>query len=633
MRSRGRRVRRSLDTAREWVGQPRSRARFVWHLTILALALQGYGGSLRGQTFVQLTDMGSNVGPRLTRVVSQARIGRKLFARIGTKVSYIDSGTVYQLATDPEWARILVGQWGQYVHGFANAGGPGGALGEVEGLDISARGTTYAADRSKARILVATFTRTAQNLTNPRNWGGPFPSPIDVAWDGQIAPLTTDYLYVLDDSLNSVSYWNLSSGPPGTLIWSYGTTGSGTGQFRRPTGVCVGKTAAANGGTQFTTSFYIADRGNKRLIQLDRTQTTATWVRTISIAGWEPIDCAVDHFGNVYVVDRVQHHIHKFTSSLDLLASYGSFGKGPNNYNTFAWPHAISVPCGLKVVNGVTVWYCEGRVVTAEQWGDSSGAVEHYLGIDGAVTAQPQTDQYGDAWFSFRTTEHAYHTFTVFDVSGNTVRRVPPMGIFPPGTRTWLWDGLRDDGTPAPSGTYWMQVTANSPYGCAGQTWCQKGLSTQTFFHQQGNNCGSGPCTPPVAEDVSDSASAPSTLFLRQRVVGAPTPLTRLSGPADRTGAVTTTSSGSLTAAVRQYGVRGLSIGVPRDASGRQVSVRVYSLAGRPIRMMVNEILQPGYYALAWDGMDDRGQAAAPGVYFAVLTAGGQRVVQRLILR
>ena len=87
------------------------------------------------------------------------------------------------------------------------------------------------------------------------------------------------------------------------------------------------------------------------------------------------------------------------------------------------------------------------------------------------------------------------------------------------------------------------------------------------------------------------------------------------------------------TAAVRQYGVRGLSIGVPRDASGRQVSVRVYSLAGRPIRMMVNEILQPGYYALAWDGMDDRGQAAAPGVYFAVLTAGGQRVVQRLILR
>jgi hypothetical protein len=561
-----------------------------------------------------------------------------VFSATSGKVTYIDLATVYQFTADPVWKRVIVWKKDTWTHPFTNEGGPGGGLSDPAGVDISARRKFYLADRGNGWILYATFDPAVGNLVNPAEFRGwlfhmaYLKEPVDVAWDGQTSPLTTDFIYVLDRQNSVVSYWNLNNTPAEYPDWAYGAIGTGTGQFRDPTSVCVGKTPSSSGGTQFTGNFYVVDNGNKRLVWLNRVSGGAVWQMAASLANWDPVDCAVDHFGNVYVADRANHRIHKFTSGLTWLASYGSYGVG-TSMNTFKFPHAISVPCGLKVVNSQTVWYCEGRVVTAEEWGDQSGAVEHYLGIDGAITAQPQTDQYGDAWFSFRTTEHAYHTFTVFDVSGNTARRVPPMGIFPPGTRTWLWDGLRDDGTPAPNGTYWMQVTANSPYGCSGQSWCQKGLSTQTFFHQAGSGCGSGPCAPPVAEDLTDSAAVPSTLFLRQRVVGAPTPLTRLSGPADRTGAVTTTSSGSLTAAVRQYGVRGLSIGVPRDASGRQVSIRVYSLAGRPIRMLVNETLQPGHYELAWDGMDDRGQAAAPGVYFAVLTAGGQRVVQRLILR
>ncbi|MGH8244979.1 MAG: FlgD immunoglobulin-like domain containing protein, partial [Gammaproteobacteria bacterium] len=519
------------------------------------------------------------------------------------------------------WARILVGQWGQYVRGFRNAGGPGGVLGEVEGIDISARKTVYAADRSNGRIVVATFSPSAQNLINPQTWG-PFARPVDVAWDGSTTPLTVDYVYVLDDSLSQISYWDRP-----TLIWTYGTTGSAVGRFSRPSGICVGKTPAANGGTQFTTNLYVVDRGNRRIVWLKGGGGAPTWLGTGSLPDWDPTDCAVDHFGNLYVVDRINHRLHKFTYALTLLATYGTYGKGPNNYNTFAWPHAISVPCGLKVVNSQTVWYCEGRVITAEQWSDSSGAVEHYLGIDGAITAQPQTDEFGDAWFSFRTTDHAYHTFTVFDVSSNTVRRVPPMGIFPPGTRTWLWDGLRDDGTPAPSGTYSMHVTANSVYGCGGQTWCQKGLSTQTFFHQAGSGCGV-PCSPPIAS--TDSGSEPSTLFLRQRVFTGGRPLGRTTAAAASAPEMSTTDTpGSLTELVRQYGVRGLSFGLPRAASARPVAIRIYSIAGRSIRTLMNEVLAAGYYEVAWDGLDDRGRAAAPGVYFAVLTVGSQRLHQR----
>jgi flagellar hook assembly protein FlgD len=541
---------------------------------------------------------------------------------------------VYEFTSDAVWNRILFGQKDVYINEFFNAGTGTLAIASPGGLDISGSRTLYVADRQNNRVLAARFDASTRSLQQRATMSdAALLGVVDVAWDGSSSPLTDEYFYTLSGS-GWVAYWALS-GSSATLLWTYGQEGTLQGQFRWPHGICVGRAAAGNGGSVHTTDFYVADAGNRRLVWLRRSTDGGSWMSAVQLPdNGVPTDCTVDHFGNVIAVDTLNSRLVKYTWNLTYLDRYGVYGVGALNHNTFARPHAVHAPFGAKRnASGQTIWYGEGRIITAERWGPESGAREHYLGMDGAITAQPQTDQFGDAWFSFRTTDHGYHTFTVFDVSGNTVRRVPPMGIFPPGTRTWLWDGLRDDGTPAPNGTYWMQVTANSPYGCSGQSWCQKGFSTQTFFHQAGSGCGSGPCAPPVAGDVNDSASAPSTLLLRQRVVGAPTPLTRLSGPTDQTGAVTATSSGSLTAAVRQYGVRGLSIGVPRDAAGEPVSIRVYSLAGRPMRTLVNETLQPGYYELAWDGMDDRGQAAAPGVYFAVLTVGGRRVVQRLILR
>lgn len=582
------------------------------------------------QTFMQLTDLGQGLGRRLTRSDTESRLQRNLFGAIGTKVSFIDQGVVYQFATDPDWRRILVGR--QWIHSFDNGGGPGGALRKPLGVDISARKYVYVADWDKGALFLAQFDPAVQNLVGTELWTNvQFPRPVDVAWDGTTTPLTTDNIYVLDDSLSRVSYWDLSNRASPILVWWYGTTGNGSGQFTRPSGICVGKSVGANGGTQFTTQFYIVDRGNRRVVWLTRSSNGAAWSNTVSITGWDPADCAVDHFGNLYVVDEANNHLLKFTYSLTLLETYGGFGKGEANPDTFAWPHAVSVPCGLKTVNNQTVWYCEGRVVTAEQWSDSSGAVEHYLGVDGAVTAQPQTGQYGDAWFSYRTTDHGTHAVNVVDVSGNYVRTIPSAGLFPPGTRTAYWDGFRDNGTPAATGTYRFQVTATSGYGCSGQAWCAKGLSTQNFYHQQGSGCG-GPCAPPVVGELLDSSVAPMTAFLRQRIGGGQSPLARLSRPNDQPSAGTT-AAGTLTAEVREHGIRGLSFGVPSSAGGQQISIDVYTIAGRRIRRLLNEPLIPGYYELTWDGLDDNGRAVSQGVYFAALTVASQRLVQRLIIR
>jgi hypothetical protein len=126
--------------------------------------------------------------------------------------------------------------------------------------------------------------------------------------------------------------------------------------------------------------------------------------------------------------------------------------------------------------------------------------------------------------------------------------------------------------------------------------------------------------TAPVATDTG--------VFLRQRVLTEPRPLARLSGTA-ASGA----QSPSLVEAVRQHGVRGLAFGVSAAAASSPTVVRVYTMSGRPVRVLVNERLEPGVYEVAWDGADDRGRRAPPGVYLAVLTIGAHRATQRLILR
>jgi flagellar hook assembly protein FlgD len=595
------------------------------------------------QTFVQLSDLGENVGPRLTSTVTQARIQRMLFGRIGTKVSFIANGVVYQLATDPEWGRVTTGRWDKWIRPFTNLGGPGGRLGEVQGIDISARRTVYIADRSRARVLRATFDTASGNLVNPSSPPWQLARPVDVAWDGASSPLTTDFLYVLDESTATVSFWDLNPGVPSAPIWTYGAPGPDAGQFSHPSGVCAGKTAAPTGGTQFTSSFYVVDHGNRRVIWLNRGQNGPTWVGAASLPGWDPTDCAVDHFGNLYVVDASNHRLYKFTQALALLASYGSYGIGPSNYGTFAYPHAVSVPCGVRIAAGQPVWYCEGRLVTGEAWSDSSGAVEHYLNFEFSLTAGPDTST-KVASIAYRTTDHTRQWVRVLDWNGAFVRTLANGTLMPPGTIGWLWDGRRNDGTWTSPGNYRFRIDVESAYGC-GYSWCHTTTFTSTFWSNGNTNC--GPPPPPAAPPAAigpigrqaciarDLETEPTTLFLRQRILLSAQPLTRVSGlGASAPAEAATTASGSLTDLVRQYGVRGLSFSVTPAAAASPLTLRVYSLAGRAIRALVSEqLLSSGFYEVAWDGLDDRGQRAAPGVYFAVLTAGGQRIVQRLILR
>ena len=62
------------------------------------------------------------------------------------------------------------------------------------------------------------------------------------------------------------------------------------------------------------------------------------------------------------------------------------------------------------------------------------------------------------------------------------------------------------------------------------------------------------------------------------------------------------------------------------------VRLRVYNLRGAVIRTLVDEIKEPGYYSVQWDGTDSRGRKKGSGVYFYRLVTNSYSSVRKMLL-
>ena len=70
---------------------------------------------------------------------------------------------------------------------------------------------------------------------------------------------------------------------------------------------------------------------------------------------------------------------------------------------------------------------------------------------------------------------------------------------------------------------------------------------------------------------------------------------------------------------------------LPREAS---VTLRVFSVMGREIRTLVDEVQSAGMQSVVWDGRDNRGKSLASGVYMVRLEAGNDvRMVRVTLMR
>jgi len=61
-----------------------------------------------------------------------------------------------------------------------------------------------------------------------------------------------------------------------------------------------------------------------------------------------------------------------------------------------------------------------------------------------------------------------------------------------------------------------------------------------------------------------------------------------------------------------------LAYHVPRES---EVTIRVYDVAGRSVRTLVDGVVEPGRHAAVWDGTSDSGEAVGSGIYFCTMEA------------
>ncbi len=71
---------------------------------------------------------------------------------------------------------------------------------------------------------------------------------------------------------------------------------------------------------------------------------------------------------------------------------------------------------------------------------------------------------------------------------------------------------------------------------------------------------------------------------------------------------------------------------IPVDLQGQTVTVRIFDLRGRLIKVLYSGPAVPGEHRLVWDGTDAHGQQVASGVYLCVLQVGNKRLQHKMLL-
>jgi subtilisin-like proprotein convertase family protein len=72
-----------------------------------------------------------------------------------------------------------------------------------------------------------------------------------------------------------------------------------------------------------------------------------------------------------------------------------------------------------------------------------------------------------------------------------------------------------------------------------------------------------------------------------------------------------------------------IAYGLPEEG---RVALRVYNVAGKLVRVLVDGEREAGHHAAVWDGRDDQGEAVASGVYFCRMEAEAFEEVAKMVL-
>jgi len=74
-----------------------------------------------------------------------------------------------------------------------------------------------------------------------------------------------------------------------------------------------------------------------------------------------------------------------------------------------------------------------------------------------------------------------------------------------------------------------------------------------------------------------------------------------------------------------------IDITVPVSASNVRVQLEIFNLAGQRVRLLLDEVKVPGKYSVSWNGISDKGETVASGIYLYQITAGSFFQIRKMI--
>ena len=150
--------------------------------------------------------------------------------------------------------------------------------------------------------------------------------------------------------------------PDGTFITTVGKKGNNLLEFNQPMGIAI---------HSLNKRVYIVDCSNHRLQILNSDLTFSSSFGSCGSGNGQlsfPWDVAFDSTGNVFVADTQNHRIQVFTAEGEILRKFGKKGSGNGDLNA---PTSISIDSDNVVYvtevrnNCVSVFTCEGKFLTS----------------------------------------------------------------------------------------------------------------------------------------------------------------------------------------------------------------------------------------------------------------------------
>jgi hypothetical protein len=243
----------------------------------------------------------------------------------------------------------------------------------------------------------------------------------------------------------------------GGVILSYGSTGSGVGQFSDIRAIVCGKTRFnSTTGTWFANNdyVYVLDAGNGRIVRLSRSgYYTVQWDMAFENDFCKFFtDLEVDACGHIWAT--ANDVIYKFTKDLDVLGMFGSAGTGANQFD-----RPVSIANTGGHLGG-------GDMMICENWTAQSGLQHYAIGTDVNNLFVNPKDMGGGICYSdisFVLADPSAVIINIYNKSGTLVRHLYNNAMVA-GTQLGLWNGKNDSQQLVPWGSYRVDVTASSLY-------------------------------------------------------------------------------------------------------------------------------------------------------------------------